>query len=391
MKINIIKLWDDLRTSFWFIPMLMAAAAIGLSFAMVSLDRMVGSEWLYSQPWAFAGGAEGATATLSTIASSMITIAGLVFSMTLVALTLASSQLGPRLLRNFMNDKTNQVVLGTFVATFLFALLILRTIQREPEGGFVPHLSVTLAVVLAVAGLCVLVYFIHHVAVSIQADNVAAHIGNELTNSIERLYPEHIGKGADDDDNAKLPERFEQDHRRIASANDGYVQMIDIQGLNNTAASANVTLALSVLPGSFVHPGTELARIMPPARSDTAMTNAVCAAVEIADVQQVGARDLAEARHLRGVGKQPAIHVGEGVRPAGNARFRSLGDGHVDFAAVFSKLSQYGFDGWAVLEWECCIKDSEQGAAEGAPFIAQHIIQVASRAFDDFFRGERRG
>ena len=65
-------------------------------------------------------------------------------------------------------------------------------------------------------------------------------------------------------------------------------------------------------------------------------------------------------------------------------RFRSLGDGQVDFAAVFSKLSQYGFDGWAVLEWECCIKDSEQGAAEGAPFIAQHIIQVASRAFDDF-------
>jgi sugar phosphate isomerase/epimerase len=65
-------------------------------------------------------------------------------------------------------------------------------------------------------------------------------------------------------------------------------------------------------------------------------------------------------------------------------RFRSLGDGQVDFGAVFSKLSQYGFDGWAVLEWECCIKDSEQGAAEGAPFIARHIISVASRAFDDF-------
>jgi sugar phosphate isomerase/epimerase len=65
-------------------------------------------------------------------------------------------------------------------------------------------------------------------------------------------------------------------------------------------------------------------------------------------------------------------------------RFRSLGDGQVDFGAVFSKLTQHGFDGWAVLEWECCIKDSEQGAAEGAPFIADHIIRVASRAFDDF-------
>jgi len=65
-------------------------------------------------------------------------------------------------------------------------------------------------------------------------------------------------------------------------------------------------------------------------------------------------------------------------------RFRSLGDGQVDFGGIFSKLTQYGFDGWAVLEWECCIKDSEQGAAEGAPFIARHIINAATRAFDDF-------
>ena len=65
-------------------------------------------------------------------------------------------------------------------------------------------------------------------------------------------------------------------------------------------------------------------------------------------------------------------------------RFRSLGDGQVDFGAIFSKLTQYGFDGWAVMEWECCIKSSEQGAAEGAPFIQKHIIQTAARAFDDF-------
>jgi len=65
-------------------------------------------------------------------------------------------------------------------------------------------------------------------------------------------------------------------------------------------------------------------------------------------------------------------------------RFRSLGDGQVDFKRIFSKLTEYGFDGWAVLEWECCVKSAEQGAAEGAPFISKHIIQIASRAFDDF-------
>ena len=68
-------------------------------------------------------------------------------------------------------------------------------------------------------------------------------------------------------------------------------------------------------------------------------------------------------------------------------RFRSLGDGHVDFKGIFSKLTQYGFDGWAVLEWECCLKHPEQGAAEGAPFIASHLIRQTERAFDDFAGG----
>src|ERR1700693_1246513 len=65
-------------------------------------------------------------------------------------------------------------------------------------------------------------------------------------------------------------------------------------------------------------------------------------------------------------------------------RFRSLGDGQVDFAGIFSKLTRYGFDGWAVMEWECCIKSGDQGASEGAPFIARHIIQAAQQSFDDF-------
>ncbi|MBU8543431.1 MULTISPECIES: sugar phosphate isomerase/epimerase family protein [Roseomonadaceae] len=99
-------------------------------------------------------------------------------------------------------------------------------------------------------------------------------------------------------------------------------------------------------------------------------------------------RDRIRAFHAKDAEFNPSGRQGvySGYAPWAQraGRFRSLGDGQVDFAAVFSKLSQYGFDGWAVLEWECCIKDSEQGAAEGAPFIAQHIIQVASRAFDDF-------
>ena len=157
MRAQFLKYWERLRSSFWFLPTLMAAAAVGLSFLTVALDQSVTQKWLRSVDWVYNGGTEGASAVLQTIAGSMITIAGVVFSLTLVALSLASSQFGPRLLRNFMRDTTNQLVLGTFIATFLYCLLVLRTIRREEGSLFVPHLSVTLGKVFALASLWVLI------------------------------------------------------------------------------------------------------------------------------------------------------------------------------------------------------------------------------------------
>ena len=163
------KYWNSVRSSFWFLPGGMVGVAIALALVSVTLDEPM-TEWLaLNLGWTFTGGAEGASDVLGIIAGSMITIAGVVFSMTLVALSLASSQLGPRLLRTFMRDTITQVVLGTFIATFLYCLLVLRTIRRVDEVAFVPHLSVTLGVLLAVASVGVLIYFIHHVSVSIQA------------------------------------------------------------------------------------------------------------------------------------------------------------------------------------------------------------------------------
>ena len=178
MRAQLLKYWDRIRSSFWFLPSLMACGAVALALATVALDGSVTDDWLQTLAWVYTGGAEGASAVLETIAGSMITIAGVVFSLTLVALSLASSQFGPRLLRNFMRDTANQVVLGTFVATFLYCLLVLRTIRRADEVAFVPHLSVTLGVLFAIASLGVLIYFIHHVSVSIQADEIIARVGS---------------------------------------------------------------------------------------------------------------------------------------------------------------------------------------------------------------------
>jgi uncharacterized membrane protein len=167
MKTRIGHLWDKLNSSLWFIPALMAAASAGLSIVTVNLDWSVKEKLIKNTGWIWAGGAEGAREILSTIAGSMITVAGVTFSITVVVLTLASSQFGPRLLRNFMRDSGNQVVLGTFISTFTYGLLVLRTIRSGDGPEFVPHISVTVGMALALASLGVLIYFIHHVSVSI--------------------------------------------------------------------------------------------------------------------------------------------------------------------------------------------------------------------------------
>jgi uncharacterized membrane protein len=266
VKIALINYWDRIRSSFWFVPSVMAGGAIALAYGVIALDEAATDHRLRVPAWAYSGSAEGATAMLSTIASSMITIAGVVFSITLVALSLASSQLGPRLLRNFMADKPNQVVLGTFIATFLFSLIVLRAIRRPDEGLFVPHLAVALGVLLAIASLGVLVYFIHHVAVSIQAENVIARVGAELAEGIDRLFPEAIGKNATG--RAAPPKPLAGDSCPIGAAKDGYVQLIDGDALLALAAADDLILQVERRPGQFVVKDRTLVRVWPGDRVD---------------------------------------------------------------------------------------------------------------------------
>jgi len=197
----------------------------------------------------------------------MITIAGVVFSMTLVALSLASSQLGPRLLRNFMRDTATQVVLGTFVATFLYCLLVLRTIRRAEETLFVPRLSVTLGVLLVVLSVGVLIYFIHHVSISIQANEIVARVGKKLIERIERLFPKNIGRGAPliptAPPDADVLDRFDQEAGPIESTGDGYLQFIDGDALMELAIQEDVVIRVKQRPGHYVVATRPLAMVWP--------------------------------------------------------------------------------------------------------------------------------
>ncbi len=155
---------EALRTNLWLVPTIEVVAAVVLFAITYRIDQAAYHGDITLPSWVNNGSADAARQILTAIAAAVITVVGLVFSITIVALTLTSTQFGPRMLRNFIRDRGTQVTLGTFVATFVYAVLSLGSISHGDRGDFVPHLSITVALALVLASLCVLIYFIHHVA-----------------------------------------------------------------------------------------------------------------------------------------------------------------------------------------------------------------------------------
>ncbi|MDQ2868745.1 MAG: DUF2254 domain-containing protein [Verrucomicrobiota bacterium] len=263
MKVFISAWWERLRTSYWFIPGLLALSATALSFLTVHIDALVNAKWVRATGWIWAGSAEGARNVLATIAGSAITVAGVIFSITIVSLTLASSQFGPRLLRNFMADRATQFVLGIFVSSFLYCLLVLRTIRGTGETQFVPYLSVTCGLIFAVVSVGFLIFFIHHVSNSILAENLIVRVARELEEGIERLFPEAIGDGAAsaiENDGQTLPQT--ESFSLLAPAN-GFIQAIDAEHILHLATKRNLVVRLHRRPGDFVARESRLAEVWP--------------------------------------------------------------------------------------------------------------------------------
>ena len=277
MNARLLAYWDDLRSSYWFIPSVMAVAAFGLSFATVYADGRVGADWIDSVPWLYANKPDGARQLLSTVAGSMIGVAGVTFSITIASVVYASGQYGPRLLTNFMADRGNQVTLGTFIATFLYCVLVLRTIRAADEGfgganpsgdavgPFVPHIALATALALALCSIGVFIYFIHHVPESIHVSNVIAGVGHELERKIDVLYPERIGRDAptdaarqSDDVRTAVSEGFFDHAAPVLSARSGYLQGIDAQALLDLATAHDLLLRVRFRPGDFVSEGDPL-------------------------------------------------------------------------------------------------------------------------------------
>ncbi len=182
------KLLNDLSEAFWVIPGLMVLAGVVAAYVFVLLDHVSPqADPLLEEAWLYRGGPAGARAVLGTIASSTIAVAGTVFSITIAALSLASGQMGPRLLRNFTRDRGNQITLGAFIGTFVYALMVLRTVRSPLEREFVPHLSLTVAILLAFVCVATLVWFVAHMAQRINVDTVIDLVSTDVHAGIDRM------------------------------------------------------------------------------------------------------------------------------------------------------------------------------------------------------------
>jgi uncharacterized membrane protein len=255
----------------------MALLSLGLGGLMVWLDARLGSEWLGGIAWYQMVKPEGAHEVLSTIAGSMITVAGVVFSITIVAIAYASSQFGPRVLTNFMADRGNKVTLGTFIATFTYCLVVLRTIRGGDEGSFVPQMAVLVGLLLAFCSIGVLIYFIHHVPQSIHINNVVAHIGRQLIRDVGKRFPTSIGEPASGDEEASNCARSaapafaaggDAEIERIAADATGYLQKIDEDALLRVASERDLVLRVRYRPGDYVFAGRGLLEAWPAERVD---------------------------------------------------------------------------------------------------------------------------
>jgi uncharacterized membrane protein len=257
----VINRWESVRSSYWFVPALMALAAALGSFATLLADSFVSD---VTPGWLVPGGVDGARQMLGTIAGSMITVAGVVFSITIVAFSLASQQFGPMLLYNFMRDRVNQVVLGTFVATFLYCILVLRAVN---DSGALPSISIAIALLLAVLSLGVLIYFIHHIAQTVRVPVLLARVRCDLERSIDRLFPESIEDEVDTTP-AALPRGFDERACTVATQLNGYVQAIDEHELCRLLAECELVAQLARRPHDYVVAGETLLCLFPDDRVD---------------------------------------------------------------------------------------------------------------------------
>jgi uncharacterized membrane protein len=255
---------EELRTTLWLLPTAQVLVAVVLFCVTYAIDRAAYEGRLTLPSWVEYGTVDAARQILTGIAAAVITVVGLVFSITIVALTLASTQFGPRMLRNFVRDLGTQLTLGTFVATFVYAILVLGSVGHSARADFFPHLSVTVALAMVLASLGVLIYFIHHITKMIQLPNVIASIARDLAVAIEAEVADGTDPGREAGPSAaELRQRLRDAGVPVLAPKTGYLQFVAYDTLVDMAARHDAVIEVLYRPGHFVVEALPLALVWP--------------------------------------------------------------------------------------------------------------------------------
>ncbi|MDQ3611515.1 MAG: DUF2254 domain-containing protein [Actinomycetota bacterium] len=252
MRTRLRSLTQSVRTGFWAIPTLCVLLAAALAFGLVALDREFDDAL---GGFSFGAGPDGAREVLSAIVTSMITFTGLVFSITIVVLQLTSSQFSPRVLRTFLRDRQTQLSLGVFIATFVYAVLVLRTVNGLDEDTFVPAIATSVGLLLLIVSVGVFVAYIHHIGTSIQASSILQSIAGETRTVLERELPSGGPPPPVVVRPAGTPVAV------LPAPRSGALVQVDIASLVGVADDCDVVLVSRVHLGDFVPEGAPLLEV----------------------------------------------------------------------------------------------------------------------------------
>jgi uncharacterized membrane protein len=259
MKARLAKISEKIRSSLWLLPAVLTVVISGIAFVLIEFDRRTNTAEA-QLPWTFQGGAESARSVLSTIAGSMITVAGTTYSIVIVALVLASTQFAPRVLRGFMRDRKNQIILGFFIATFTYCLLVLRAVRGLQDDQFVPGTAITGGVVLALISLGMLIYFIDYISHNIQVSSIISTIAQETVHLIRQLYSQDWSAA---DGAYAARHSVNTTWTPVLADTSGYLEFVDYDELLERMVHEDRILRVDRVVGDFVIAGTPLAYVAP--------------------------------------------------------------------------------------------------------------------------------
>lgn len=397
--------WLNLEQSLGFVPGAIAFAFALLGIGLVELDRRIDLDGVR---FVFEGDGSAARSVLSVIAGSLITVAGLTFSITIVVLQQASSQFSPRVLRTFFGDRITQITIGTFIGTFIYSLLVLRAVGSFADASFVPRLSVTVASLLGIGAVVLLIVFLNHVSQMVQVSHVTANIARETLACTDVLYPADRGKPVREAEGSELLGTWrEEEAGLVLPPRPGFVQRVDVEEMADALPDGVDRLAIRVCPGDFVSVESPLAEVWPAEVADdcrAAVIGAVSIASERDIVQDVdfGVRQLADialkamspglndpTTAVNCIGYLRAILVRLAARSSPPSVRRFL-DGDLtvivrmrrfdEFLESILQISRYAAgDAWVVCEMLTALRACAEAAAEnGFPERVQAVREVAS-------------